>query len=79
MPETLLAFEDVSMAYPAGTGATRTVLQNISFALSAGRSVALVGRSGSGKSTLLHLAAGIAVPTAGRIRLGGVDLTTCTE
>ncbi len=79
MPESVLAFENVSMTYPAGTGATRAVLQDVTFTLDAGRSVALVGRSGSGKSTLLHLAAGIARPTAGRILLGVTDLTACSE
>jgi len=79
MPENILAFEDVTMAFPAGDGGIRTVLRNMNFTLSAGRSVALVGRSGSGKSTLLHLAAGIARPTSGRILLGEVDLTGCSE
>jgi len=79
MPDTLLAFRNVTMAYPAGASATRTVLDDVTFDLAAGQAVALVGRSGSGKSTLLHLAAGIAVPTAGHIRLDGVDLTTCAE
>ena len=79
MSERLLAFEKVTMAFPAGEGPPRTVLRDVSFVLPRGRSVALVGRSGSGKSTLLHLAAGISVPTAGRIELYGTDLTACSE
>jgi putative ABC transport system ATP-binding protein len=42
--------------------------------IAAGESVALVGPSGSGKTTLLHLAAGILMPGAGRVRVGGDDL-----
>lgn len=67
------------MSFPAGEAAPRTVLRDVSFGLPASRSVALVGRSGSGKSTLLHLAAGILVPTAGRIGLSGYDLTAGSE
>ena len=79
MSDAILEFAAVNMAFPAGDGPPRQVLRDVSFALPAARSVALVGRSGSGKSTLLHLAAGISVPGAGRIALCGTDLTTCTE
>ena len=39
-----------------------------------GQSTAVIGPSGSGKTTLLHLIAGIAVPEAGRVVTGGVQL-----
>jgi len=74
MTEPLLQFADVSMTYRAPDHPDRTVLSGVSFDLGAGEAVSLVGRSGSGKSTLLHLAAGIAVPTAGRVLLRGRDL-----
>lgn len=38
--------------------------------------IAVMGPSGSGKSTLLNLIAGFEVPTSGRIRIGGTDVTT---
>ncbi len=38
--------------------------------------VAVIGPSGTGKTTLLNLIAGIAVPDAGRIIVGGADVTT---
>jgi len=79
MSEPLLEFSNVTMSYPAGETASRTVLRQVSFALTPSRSVALVGRSGSGKSTLLHLAAGISTPTAGDITLYGHNLATCSE
>ncbi|MDN4575997.1 ABC transporter [Pandoraea cepalis] len=52
------------------------VLENISFSVAAGESVAIVGASGSGKSTLMHLILGILVPCAGTISLGGMALHT---
>jgi len=49
----------------------RTVLDGIAIDVDPGQFVAIVGRSGCGKSTLLRLLAGLDVPTAGELQLGG--------
>ncbi len=56
-----------------------TILDDISFQIEAGSSLAVVGASGSGKSTLLGLLAGLDVPSKGRVLLDGVDLSTLDE
>lgn len=56
-----------------------TILQDISFQLHEGASLAIVGSSGSGKSTLLGLLAGLDVPTEGEILLAGNSLSQMSE
>jgi ABC-type lipoprotein export system ATPase subunit len=73
-----LAFRGVSKAYH-GAGEARRALRDVSFDVSPGSRVAVVGRSGSGKSTLLHLAAGIDLPTAGQVLVGGADLAALSD
>ena len=60
-------------------GEPLTILQDISFSVMAGETVAIVGASGSGKSTLLGLLAGLDIPSSGDIRLDGVSLTALDE
>ena len=67
-----IRFEDVPVAHRRrGTGSPATA----SFALAPGEVTGLVGPSGVGKTTLLHLLLGFDEPTAGRITVGGVDLS----
>ncbi len=63
---------------PSGDG-TLTILHEISFAVTAGEAVAIVGASGSGKSTLLGLMAGLDLPSSGTVHLGGQDLAALDE
>ena len=73
-PDTILTFDNVTRAYPITDGQIRYALRDVSFELPSGSVTAIVGRSGSGKSTLLNLAAGIDVPSSGRITLAGREL-----
>ncbi len=52
-----------------------TAVDNVSFEIGPGELLALVGASGSGKTTTLRIAAGYEVPDAGRVTLGGKDIT----
>ncbi len=64
-----LRVEDLSV----GWSADRDVLRDLSFELTPGSRVAIVGRSGVGKSTLAAALMRFLAPSAGVIRLGGVD------
>src|SRR5207248_2119228 len=56
-----------------------TLLDAVSFTVSAGELVAIVGPSGAGKTTLLEAIAGIVPATAGSVRFDGVDLHAAPE
>ena len=66
-----LALEQVNFTYP---GQTRRALSDVSFAIPAGRTVALVGTSGAGKTTTAQLLMRFWDPDSGRITLNGTDL-----
>jgi putative ABC transport system ATP-binding protein len=54
-------------------------LDGVSFTVDAGSSVAITGPSGCGKSTLLGVIGGLAVPTAGAVRIGGEEVSSLPE
>lgn len=60
-------------------GTDRTLLMGVSLRLEPGESLAVLGPSGAGKSTLSRLLIGLWAPSAGTVRLDGVDLAKWTR
>jgi len=79
----LLSVESLVMRYaargPGGSRAAVAALDEVSFSVAAGATLALAGASGSGKSTLAMCLACLERPTGGRILLEGRDLTALGE
>lgn len=74
----MISVEHLTKAVQDSTG-TLTILRDVDFQVAAGETVAIVGASGSGKSTLLSLIAGLDTPTAGTVRIDGLDLYARSE
>lgn len=81
--DAAIGFENVAFTYPSEAVAVHdeaddphdlTVLRGVSFDAERGKRTALVGPSGAGKSTILALIERFYDPTAGVVRLGGVDI-----
>ena len=71
----IVEFENVTRLYRSGEHELRA-LDDVSFALDAGKFVVILGPSGAGKSTLLNLLGGLDSPTSGTIRVSGRDIST---
>lgn len=81
MASDLLSFHDVDYAYPNGTRLSERfpalrghAIEGVTFSVSSGSSLALLGANGSGKSTLLQMGNGLLVPDAGTVSWQGSPL-----
>jgi lipoprotein-releasing system ATP-binding protein len=73
--EALVIVENLTKSFQH-MGRTLEVLRGIDLNIYGGEILCIVGPSGAGKSTLLHCIGTLDLPTGGRIRLGGEELTT---
>jgi putative ABC transport system ATP-binding protein len=71
---TAIRLQDVHKTYRSGSEPAHA-LRGVSLALRTGSLTAVVGQSGSGKSTLLNCAAGLELPTSGRVVVGDRDIS----
>jgi ABC-type lipoprotein export system ATPase subunit len=76
---SMVVLRDVRKSYPVAGAGSLEVLDLEHLALPAATCTVLRGRSGSGKTTLLNLIAGVALPSAGMIRVDGTDVVALPE
>ena len=70
-----LVLDAVTKTYRTAEGVEVNAVRGLSLAVAEGEFLVVVGPSGSGKTTILRLIAGLEVPSAGRIWIGGHDVT----
>ncbi|MCO6510891.1 MAG: ABC transporter ATP-binding protein [Aridibacter famidurans] len=75
--ESILEFRSVSKVFGGGEGVK--AVNDITFSIGRGDSLAIMGPSGSGKSTILNLAAGLDTPTSGSILVRGNDISNLSD
>lgn len=72
--KVLMKVEKLSKNYQMGD-VTVNAIENVDFELYDGEFVVILGPSGSGKSTLLNIMGGMDLPSAGRVVIGGEEIT----
>ena len=70
----MLKLSDIRKSY-----GSKAILDGVSFTVSAGEYVAIMGESGSGKSTLLNLIAGLDTPDSGTVEIDGNNLAALDD
>jgi ABC-type lipoprotein export system ATPase subunit len=75
----MIVLQNVAKTFLTKEGAPVPAVRDVSLAVKKGEFLILTGRSGSGKTTLLNLAAGLTRPTAGEVRLDGVNLWALSD
>lgn len=76
--EQVIRLQDIEKSYGTGNAATR-VLRGVSFDVTKGEFLALIGQSGSGKSTLLNIIGGLDKPDSGDVEVLGLDYRERSE
>lgn len=79
MSEAMLRLTGVEKIYNRGRTGEVRVLADADLSLERGEMVALVAPSGAGKSTLLHIAGLLDTPDAGKVEIGGEDMTGLSD
>ncbi|MBQ7053631.1 MAG: ABC transporter ATP-binding protein [Oscillospiraceae bacterium] len=74
----MIELSDVYKIYDEGENEVRA-LDGISFRISEGEFVAIVGKSGSGKSTCMNIIGALDVPTRGTYKLNGTDVSELSD
>lgn len=77
-PKGLVEFKNVSFRYPDAEEAGETVLQDISFKVEQGQTLAIIGATGSGKSTLVNMIPRFYDVSEGQVLVDGLDVKKYT-
>jgi putative ABC transport system ATP-binding protein len=75
---TTMKVENLTKVYSSSTGRVVS-LNNVSFSVSKGEFVSVVGPSGSGKSTLLNMLGALDRPTSGKVFMDGIDIFSLND
>ncbi len=76
--KVVMDVRDITKSLPLGHERIE-ILKGISFQITSGEFVSIVGPSGSGKSTLLGIIAGLDNPTSGSVLIDAIDITRMSE
>lgn len=71
----LISFEKIARRYPAPSGGTTTIFENLWLPIHAGQFVCVIGHSGCGKTTLLNVLAGLDAPSEGTVIVDGHEIS----
>jgi putative ABC transport system ATP-binding protein len=75
---TTMKVENLTKVYSSSTGKVVS-LNNVSFSVTRGEFVSVVGPSGSGKSTLLNMLRALDRPTSGKVFMDGIDIFSLND
>lgn len=75
----MIEIANLTKIYNSGKPNSQTALDNVSFTVSDGELVAVIGKSGAGKSTLLNIVACLDTPTSGSVILDREEISSASE